>query len=66
MREYFREAEGAIFVYDITDQESFANLKEHWLYQFDRFCEDNFPRDPQGGITKPARIVVGNKSDLAV
>jgi len=28
---YFRDADGVVLVYDITDRESFLNLKKVWI-----------------------------------
>jgi len=49
---YYRGAHGIIVVYDITDTQTFASVKQ-WLSEIDRFACENVNR-----------LLVGNKSDL--
>jgi len=53
-RAYYRTANGVMFVYDITYQESFNRLKT-WLDEFER---------KTNALGKVPMVVVGNKSDL--
>lgn len=54
VRSYFRKMAGCIIVYDITNNNSFKNIKK-WIGELQNYC-----------IKMPTIYIVGNKSDLNI
>jgi len=50
---YYRGAHGIIVVYDVTDQQTFNNVKQ-WLQEIERYASDNV-----------IKLICGNKVDLS-
>lgn len=51
---YYRSAQGIMIVYDVTNQDSFANIQRQWLPEIQRYASSNV-----------SLVLVGNKSDLS-
>ena len=51
-RSYYRGSQGIVVVYDVTDNDTFENVK-HWLSEIERYAAD--------GVSK---MLVGNKCDM--
>jgi len=52
---YYRGTHGVIVVYDVTDKESFENVRR-WMNEIDNNCDTN-----QNAVN---RVLVGNKCDM--
>lgn len=51
-KDYYRDAHGAIIVFDLCNQESFNRIKNHWIIELN----NNAPKDV-------VYAIIGNKSD---
>lgn len=49
---YYRYTNGVILVYDVSNKESFDNLKK-WSAEIDKYCNET-----------TSKLIIGNKSDL--
>jgi len=52
---YYRNVHAVLFVYDVTNMQSFENLT-YWIDEYNKNCGTNTANIP--------RILVGNKCDL--
>lgn len=52
---YYRGTHGVIVVYDVTDRDSFDNVRR-WMTEIDNNCD--------GGDNAVNKVLVGNKADL--
>mmetsp|Transcript_41410 Transcript_41410/g.48072 ORF Transcript_41410/g.48072 Transcript_41410/m.48072 type:complete len:226 (+) Transcript_41410:58-735(+) len=52
-KNYFRQADGVIVVFDVTDKSSFFKIEDFWMKQIEENCKDG-----------TEVILVGNKVDL--
>jgi len=51
-KNYYRNAEGVILVFDINEPDSFYNMEKTWL----KSIEDDYPNIP--------KVIIANKADL--
>jgi small GTP-binding protein len=56
INQYYRNVDGVIFVYDITDRVSFNNI-EDWLQEMKQYCRDS---------ERVQKLLIGNKRDREV
>jgi Ras-related protein Rab-1A len=64
---YYRGAHGIIVVYDVTDVDSFSNVKQ-WLHEIDRYSNFHplfwFINSLRYASENVNKLLVGNKNDL--
>ena len=49
---YYRGSHGILIVYDVTDRESFEDIRQ-WMFEIDRYANENV-----------SRVIIGNKIDF--
>lgn len=55
MAAYYRGAQGIIFVFDVTRQETFDSLEDIWMKEVDMY----------GTVEDSVKMIVANKTDLS-
>ena len=49
---YYRDASGILIVYDVTNSETFSNVRR-WISEINKYCDDTIPK-----------VLIGNKDDI--